>query len=269
MDYYIQKLEKNIATVNMFDATCQKISNYKHNNIYTTEIHSILKVHAGQCMYKHMNYKNIDDDAFNNIISTINELCTYYNINYEILCNIFNMLGVYSNYDEIGTIDYILECILVLNNEYKYELNYTLLYDNEFELFLDFYNDVYNASYDEKIDILTYYFYQTDLRDSFIQAYGVRLAEKMHNDYKYFIGNYNIRWLNHLIQHLSNMLQLNIVHLDEQYNYIFDHEYDLFPDVVTFEHFNEYEYNYCNNHNINYSDYVIDYYANQLIQFKK
>ena len=61
MDYYIQKLEKNIATVNMFDATCQKISNYKHNNIYTTEVHSILKVHTGQCMYKHMNYKNIDD----------------------------------------------------------------------------------------------------------------------------------------------------------------------------------------------------------------
>ena len=169
MDYYIQKLEKNIATVNMFDATCQKISNYKHNNIYTTEIHSILKVHAGQCMYKHMNYKNVDDDAFNNIISTINELCTYYNINYEILCNIFNMLGVYSTYDEIGSIDYILECILILNDEYKYELNYKLLYSDEFKLFLDFY---------------------------------------------------------------------------------------------------KYEYNYCNDHNINYSDYVIDYYANELIHFK-
>lgn len=116
----------------------------------------------------------------------INELCTDYNINYEILCNIFNMLGAYSAYDEIGTIDYILECILVLNNEYKYELNYELLYDHEFKLFLDFYNDVYNASYDEKIDILTYYFYHTDLRDSFIQAYAVRLAEKMHNDYKIF-----------------------------------------------------------------------------------
>ena len=269
MNYYIQELEKNISTVNMFDNICEKISNYKRNNIYTTEIHSILKVHAGQCIYKHRNYKNIDDDAFNNIISTINNLCTDYNINYEILCNIFNMLGVYSAYDEIGTIDYILECILVLNNEYKYELNYELLYDNEFKLFLDFYNDVYNASYDEKIDILTYYFYQTDLRDSFIQAYGVRLAEKMHKDYKYFINTYNVRYLNHLVQHLSNMLQLNLVHLDGSYNYIFDTEYDLFPDVVTFEQFNEYEYEYCNDNNINYSDYVIDYYTNQITSFKK
>lgn len=269
MDYYITQIQKNISTVNMFDNTISKISNYKRNNIYTTEIHSILKVHVGHCIYKHINYKNVDDDAFNNIISTINNLCTDYNINYEILCNIFNMLGAYSAYDEMGTIDYILECILVLNNEYKYELNYELLYNPEFKLFLDFYNDLYNASYDEKIDILTYYFYQTDLRDSFIQTYGVRLAEKMHNDYKYFIKNYNIRYLNHMIQHLSNMLQLDIVHLDEQYNYIFDNEYDLFPDVVTFEQFNEYEYDYCTDNNINYSDYVIDYYANQQIQFKK
>lgn len=269
MDYFINNIQKNISTVNMFDNTISKISKYKRNNIYTTEIHSILKIHVGQCMYKHMNYKNIDDDAFNNIISTINNLCTCYNINYEILCNIFNMIGVYSAYDEIGTIDYILECILVLNDKYNYELNYGLLYNNELKLFLDFYNDVYNAPYDEKIDILTYYFYHTDLRDSFIQAYGVRLAEKMHKDYKYFIKYYNVRYLNHLIQHLSNILQLNIVHLDEQYNYIFNHAYDLFPNVVTFERFNEYEYEYCNEKNINYSDYVIDYYANQIIQFKK
>ena len=72
-----------------------------------------------------------------------------------------------------------------------------------------------------------------------------------------------------MIQHLSNMLQLNIVHLDGSYPYIFDNEYDLFPDVVTFDRFNEYEYEYCNNHNINYSDYVIDYCTNQIIQFKK
>lgn len=269
MDYYIKNIQKNISTVNMFDNINSKISNYKHNNIYTSEIHQTLKVHAGQCMYKHMNYKNIDDDAFNNIINIINELCQDYHINYDILCQIFNLLGYHSVYDQTGTIDYILECIFILNNEYKYELNYELLYDNEFKLFLDFYNDVYNASYDEKIDILTYYFYQTDLRDSFIQAYGVRLAEKMHKDYKYFIKYYNVRYLNHMIQHLSNMLQLSIVHLDEPYNYIFDNEYDLFPDVVTFERFNEYEYEYCNEKHINYSDYVIDYYANQLIQFKK
>lgn len=267
MNYFIQELEKNISTVNMFDNTISKISNYKRNNIYTTEIHQTLKVHAGQCMYKHMNYKNIDDDAFNNIISTINNLCTDYNINYDILCQIFNLLGAYSAYDEIGTIDYILECIFILNDEYKYELNYELLYNDEFKLFLEFYDEMNNSSYDEKIDILTYYFYQTDLRDSFIQAYGVRLAEKMHKDYKYFIKYYNVRYLNHMIQHLSNMLQLSIVHLDGLYNYIFDTEYDLFPDVVTFERFNEYEYEYCNNHNINYSDYVIDYYANTLIRF--
>lgn len=269
MDYYIKDIQKNISTVNMFDNTISKISNYKRNNIYTTEIHQTLKVHAGQCMYKHMNYKNIDDDAFNNIINIINELCQDYHINYDILCQIFNLLGYHSVYDQTGTIDYILECIFILNNEYKYELNYELLYDNEFKLFLDFYNDVYNASYDEKIDILTYYFYHTDLRDSFIQAYGVRLAEKMHKEYKYFIKYYNVRYLNHMIQHLSNMLQLDIVHLDEQYNYIFNHDYDLFPDVVTFERFNEYESDYCNEKHINYSDYVIDYYANQLIQFKK
>lgn len=269
MDYYINNIQKNISTVNMFDAICDKISSYKRNNIYTTEIPSILKIHAGQCMYKHMNYKNIDYDAFNNIINTINELCQDYNINYEILCNIFNMLGVYSNYDQTGTIDYILECIFILNDEYKYELNYELLYDNEFELFLDFYKDVYDSSYDELIDVLIYYFYNTDLRDSFIQAYAVRLAEKMHKDYKYFMKYYNVRYLNHMLQHLSNMLQLDIVHLDEQYNYIFDNEYDLFPNVITFERFNEYEYDYCTDNNINYSDYVIDYYANTLIQFKK
>lgn len=72
-----------------------------------------------------------------------------------------------------------------------------------------------------------------------------------------------------MIQHISNMLQLDIVHLDGQYDYIFNHNYDLFPDVVTFEQFNEYEYDYCTDNNINYSDYVIDYYANQQIQFKK
>lgn len=269
MDYYIQKLEKNIATVNMYSSICNKISNYKRNNIYTTEIHQTLKVHAGQCMYKHMNYKNIDDESFNNIINIINELCQDYHINYDILCQIFNLLGYHSVYDQTGTIDYILECIFILNDEYKYELNYELLYDHEFKLFLDFYKDVYDSSYDELIDVLIYYFFKTDLRDSFLQAYAVRLAEKMHKDYKYFIKYYNVRYLNHMIQHLSNMLELDIVHLDEQYNYIFDNEYDLYPDVVTFELFNEYEYNYCTNKNINYSDYVIDYYANQLISFKK
>lgn len=269
MDYYIKDIQKNISTVNMFDSTISKISNYKRNNIYTTEIHQTLKVHAGQCMYKQMNYKNVDDESFNNIINVIKELCQDYHINYDILCQIFNLLGYHSVYDQTGTIDYILECIFILNDEYKYELNYELLYDPEFKLFLDFYNDVYNASYDEKIDVLIYYFYQTDLRDSFIQAYGVRLAEKIIADKKYFIKQYNIRYLNHIIQHLSNMLQLDIVHLDEQYDYIFNHDYDLFPDVVTFEQFKEYEYEYCNEKHINYSDYVIDYYANQLIQFKK
>lgn len=109
-------------------------------------------------------------------------------------------------------IDYILECLLI-DTTYKYELNYELLYDPELRSFLNFYDEMHNTSYDEKIDILTYYFYHTDLRDSFIQAYGVRLAEKMHKDYKYFIKYYNVRYLNHLIQHLSNMLQLDIVYL--------------------------------------------------------
>ncbi|DBA35448.1 TPA: hypothetical protein vir249_00003 [Ariesvirus gravis] len=97
------------------------------------------------------------------------------------------MLGVYSDYDELGTIDYILKCILILNDEDNYEPNYNLLYDHEFKLFLEFYRDMYNSSYDEKIDILIEYFYKTDLRDSFIQAYAIRLAEKMHKDYNYFI----------------------------------------------------------------------------------
>lgn len=267
MDYYINNIQKNISTVNMFDNTISKISNYKRNNIYTTEIHQVLKVHAGQCIYKHITYKNIDDDAFNNIINTINNLCTDYNINYEILCNIFNMLGVYSAYDEIGTIDYILECIFIYD-EYKYKLNYELLYSDEFKLFLEFYDEINNSSYDEKIDILIYYFYQTDLRDSFIQAYAVRLAETMHKDYKYFMKYYNIRYLNHLIQHLSNLIQLDIVHLDGIYNYIFDHEYDLFPNVSGYYEFLEQEYYFCQEKNINYSDYVIDHYANQIIQFK-
>lgn len=165
-------------------------------------------------------------------------------------------------------IDYILECLLI-DTTYKYELNYELLYDPELRSFLNFYDEMHNTSYDEKIDILTYYFYHTDLRDSFIQAYGVRLAEKMHKDYKYFIKYYNVRYLNHLIQHLSNMLQLDIVYLDKEYNYIFNHNYDLFPDVVTFEQFNNSEYDYCTDNNINYSDYVIDYYLNTLIRFKK
>ena len=269
MDYYINNIQKNISTVNMFDNTISKISNYKRNNIYTSEIHQTLKIHAGQCIYKEINYKNVDSDAFKKIIDTIKELCNDYYINYTILCQIFNMLGVYSAYDELGTIDYILECILIFNDTYNYEPNYNLLYDHEFKLFLEFYRDMYNSSYDEKIDILIYYFYQTDLRDSFIQAYGVRLAEKMHKDYKYFMKYYNIRYLNHMIQHLNNMLHLNIVSLDGLYNYIFDKEYDLFPNVVTFEYFNEYEYDYCTDNQINYSDYVIDYHNNQLIRFKK
>lgn len=65
--------------------------------------------------------------------------------------------------------------------------------------------------------LILYYFYKTDLRDFFIQTYGIRLAEKIHDDYKYFIKYYNVRYLNHMIQHLSNMLKLNIVHLDEPY----------------------------------------------------
>ena len=184
MDYYINNIQKHISTVNMFDNIISKISNYKRNNIYTTEMHSILKIHAGHCKYKHINHKPIDDDAFYNIISTINDLCTCYHINYEILGKIFNMIGVYSAYYELGTVDYILECMLIHNNDCEYELNYNLLYDPEFKLFLEFYRDMYNSSYDEKIDILTEYFYHTDLRNSFIQAYAVRLAEKMHKDYK-------------------------------------------------------------------------------------
>lgn len=269
MDYYIQQLEKNIATVNIFNTTCQKISNYRHNNIYTTEIHSSLKIGAGNCRYKHLNYKNIDDDSFNNIINIINELCQNYHINYDILCQIFNFLGYYSQYDEIGTIDYILECIYILGNNYKDTLNYELLYNPELKLFLDFYDEMYDVSYDEKIDVLIRYFYNTDLRDSFLQAYAVRLAEKMIKDKKYFIKYYNLRYLNHLIQHLSSSLLLDIVYLDNLYNYIFNHEYDLFQDVVTFDQFNEYEYEYCQHNNINYSDYVIDYYNNQVISFKK
>ena len=268
MDEYIQEIEKNIATVNMYNSICNKISNYKHNNIYTTEIHTILKVHAGQCMYKHLYYKNIDDDAFHNIINIINNLCSNYNIDYEILCKIFNLLGYYSNYDKKGTIDYILECIFVLDNNYKDCINYNLLHDPELKLFLNFYNDLSNASYDELIDILCYYFYQTDLRDSFIQAYGVRLIEKMRADHKYFIEYYNIRYLNHIIQHLSNMLLLNVVTLSDSYNYIYDHYYDLSPDVIDYFTFINLEYDYCNNNNISYSDYVIDYYNNTLISLK-
>ena len=55
---YIKEIQKNISTVNMFDSTISKISNYKRNNIYTTEIHQTLKVHAGQCMYSHNPYFN-------------------------------------------------------------------------------------------------------------------------------------------------------------------------------------------------------------------
>lgn len=251
----------------MYNSICEKISNYKRNNIYTTEIHTILKVHAGQCMHKHIYHKNIDDDAFNNIINIINNLCSEYNIDYEILCKIFNLLGAHSNY-EIGTIDYVLECIFTSHN-HKDELNYNLLYNPELNLFLNFYNDLSNASYDELIDILCYYFYQTDLRDSFIQAYGVRLIEKMHADYQYFMEYYNIRYLNYMIQHVNNMLHLDIVHLDGSYTYIFDHEYDMFPDVVTFDRFNEYEYEYCQHNNISYCDYVIDYENNIVISLKK
>lgn len=141
-----------------------------------------------------------------------------------------------------------------MNDEIKDNINYNLLEDPEFKLFLEFYKDVYNASYDEIIDILIYYFYHTDLRNSFIQAYAVQLAEKIHTDHKYFMKYYNIRYLNHMIQHISNMLQLDIVHLDEQYTYIFNQEYDLFANVVTFERFNEYEYEYCTNNQINYSE---------------
>lgn len=83
MNYYIQQLEKNMATVNIFNTTCQKISNYRYNNIYTTEIHSILKIGAANCIYKKLNYKNVDDDSFNNIIHIINELCQHNNINYS------------------------------------------------------------------------------------------------------------------------------------------------------------------------------------------
>ena len=186
MDDYIKDIQKNISTVNMFDGTISKILNYKRNNIYTTEIHQTLKIHTGQCMYKEINNKNIDSDAFEKIINTIEKLCYDYHINYTILCQIFNMLGVYSDYDELGTIDYILKCILILNDEDNYEPNYNLLYDHEFKLFLEFYRDMYNSSYDE-IYILSEYLYNTDLRDSFIQAYAVRLAEKMHKDYDYFI----------------------------------------------------------------------------------
>ena len=264
MNDYIQEIEKNIATVNMYNSICDKISNYKHNNIYTTEIRTILKVHAGQCMYKHLYYKNIDDDAFNNIINIINNLCSDYNIDYEILCKIFNLLGYYSNYDKIGTIDYILECIFVLDNNYKDCVNYNLLYDPELKLVLDFYYEIYNTSYDEKIDILVKYFYATDLRDSFIQSYGTRLIETMHKD----SANYHVRYLNHIIQHLSNMLLLNVVTLSNSYNYIYDHYYDLFPDVIDYYTFINLEYDYCNNNNISYSDYVIDYYNNTLISLK-
>ena len=185
MDDYIKDIQKNISTVNMFDETISKILNYKRNNIYTTEIHQTLKIHTGQCMYKEINNKNIGSDAFEKIINTIEKLCYDYSISYYILCQIFNMLGVYSDYDELGTIDYILECI-VLNDEDNYKVNYDLLYDHEFKLFLEFYRDMYNSSYDE-IYILSEYLYNTDLRDSFIQAYAVRLAEKMHKDYDYFI----------------------------------------------------------------------------------
>lgn len=268
MDYYIKNIQKNISTVNMFDGICNKISSYKRNNIYTSEIHQTLKIHAGQCIYKEKNYKNVDSDAFNNIIISINELCQDYNINYDILCQIFNLLGHHSDYDQTGTIDYIFECLFIDDGS-RYTLNYNLLYDPELKLFLDFYEEIHNSSYDEKINILIRYFYTTDLRDSFIQAYAVRLIEKMHADYKYFIQQYTIRYLNHLIQHLSSSLLLNIVSLDNVYDYLFDNNYDIFPDVVTFDRFNDYEYEYCQHNNINYSDYVIDYAANKLISLKK
>lgn len=267
--YYIQKLNENIATINIFDTTCQKIHRFKRNCIYTSEIHSVLKVHAGQCKYKHLYYKNIDDDAFKNIIDTVKELCNDYNINYKILCDIFNILGYHSEYDEHGSIDYILECLFIVNDENKYELNYNLILDDEIGLFLDFYDEIYNTSYDEKIDLLIKYFYNTDLRDSFLQAYAVRLIEQMHKDKQYFIKYYNIRYLNHLIQHLSSMLKLDIVPLDEVYDFIFNNEYDMFPDVVQYFTYLEYENDYCNEHNINYEEYITDYNNNQLISLKK
>lgn len=44
---------------------------------------------------------------------------------------------------------------------------------------------------------------------------------------------------------------------------------DFYNDVYNASYDEEYEYEYCNEKNINYSDYVIDYYINQIIQFKK
>lgn len=207
--------------------------------------------------------KNIDDGAFNNIINIINNLCSNYNINYEILCKIFNLLGYYSNHNKIGTIDYILECLFI-DDDNSYILNYELLYDHEFELFLDFYYEIDNASYDELIDILFYYFYQTDLRDSFLQSYATRLIKTMRKNVKH----YNPRYLNHIIQHLSNMLLLNVVTLSDSYNYIYDHYYDLFPDVIDYNTFITLEFDYCNDNNISYNEYVIDYYNNTLIPLK-
>lgn len=163
------------------------------------------------------------------------------------------MLGYHSEYDKPGTIDYILEC-LIIDDGHTYSLNYDLILDDEFKLFLNFYYEMFDGSYDEKIDILIRYFYNTNLRDSFIQAYAVRLIEQMHKDYKYFMEQYNIRYLNHMIQHLSNMLNLNVVILDELYDYIFDNEYDLFPNVVEYYNFLEYENDYCQHKNINYSE---------------
>lgn len=267
MDYYINNIQKNISTVNMFDAVCDKISNYKRNNIYTTEIHQILKIHANQCMYKKLNYKNVDTDAFKKIIDIISELCHNYHINYTILCQIFNMLGVYSNYDTPNTIDYILECILILNDEYKYELNYELFCDPEFELFLNFFSEMYNTTFDEKIDILIEYFYETDLRDSFLQKYSTALIEKTIKEL-YKNNMYHTRYYNHLIQHLSNMLLLDIVYLDDIYNFIFNQKYDMFPNSINYDEFKEYEFEYCQQHNINYDDHIIDYYINAPIQLK-
>lgn len=268
MEDYIKKIEKNIATINIFDRICDKIFNYKYNNIYTNEIHTLLKIHTGQCMYKYVHQKNIDDDAFYNIIEIIRQICYDYTISIYDLCKIFNLLGFYSQYDQIGTVDYILGCILLLNDTYSYELNYELLNNHELKLFLEFHNEMATAiSFNEKIDILVDYFYHTDLRDSFLQAYATSIIEMMHK--KLEKNNINhIRYHNHLIQHASNMLLLNLVKLDNIYNFIFEQTYDMFPNCIDYYAFKEYEYEYCIKNNINYLDYVTDYYKNIPIQLK-
>lgn len=272
---FIKNVNTQIATLNNYNKNIDTIIYYhktRHDNYYNNNTYKrAIKQHIDNTIHKYTTNTSIDELAISNIINYIEKLTNYYNITLEDLYKIFNILGYKSNYKDEEITDSILECLLLINEDNHYEINYNLLYHELFETYLEYfdYANINNCNVSIKENVLTFisenldYYYSTNINKDLIRNNLLQLLNRIHYYQVNIIQIFGIGYFNHILDYINQLFDFDYELNDKGlFKYIFDEEYDLFPVLIDEYTFNEYEYNYCIENNLDYDDYP----SSQMIQ---